>query len=140
MVDKVTKKLERIPIRITVTVKFTDDDLKPDFQIERGVTVDGWAANCESGYEEFEFDSATIEVARVWGILNSCPLGWVWASCADSPDPLLGTHRHLQNGVTRKWQPLRPPTPRRRRSVYGSARNVPFLESGSQDGCPISFR
>lgn len=54
--DKVTQKLERVPVRITANVEFSHDD----FRIDRGVTVDGWVASGENGHEKFEFDSATI--------------------------------------------------------------------------------
>jgi hypothetical protein len=54
--DKVTQKLERVPVQITVNVEFSDRD----FKIDRGITVEGWAMSSENGYEKFEFDSATI--------------------------------------------------------------------------------
>jgi tetrahydrodipicolinate N-succinyltransferase len=55
-VDKVTKKLERVPFEAVVTASFTS----AGFEIDRGITVNGWAIVGAGGYERFDFESAFI--------------------------------------------------------------------------------
>lgn len=54
--DKVTQKLQRVPVQITVAARFK----ATNYMIERGITVDGWAIMGSQSYERFEFESAYI--------------------------------------------------------------------------------
>jgi PIN domain len=54
--DKVTQKLQRVPLQFTVNARFKTTT----YAIERGVTIDGWAVNSDEGYECFDFESAFI--------------------------------------------------------------------------------
>lgn len=54
--DKVTQKLQRVPVQVTVNVRFK----MLNYAFERGITVDGWAITGNEGYERFDFESAFI--------------------------------------------------------------------------------
>lgn len=54
--DKITQKLERVPVQIAVNAAFSHGA----FRIDRGIMVDGWVVGAQMDYERFEFDSATI--------------------------------------------------------------------------------
>jgi hypothetical protein len=54
--DKVPRKPEQVPFEATVKAGFKVGD----FEIDRGVTVDGWAISDPSEYQQFNFESAFI--------------------------------------------------------------------------------